>query len=832
MIAQLLDAGRVFCREVRMRRLAGFSLVIGVLVVGCAGGAGPGQEHDVPGGVPDVSYDAPPKEGPQYATGTMPLKGALSTLAEEPLAFTPDAPTYELPVDLEQVVNLDAILGASLLGGGLTEGARAHLATHGMVMVAAGRDVQFFDAYNRILAAEPDEPPILVTSDSLLHLYHLFFDQLLKYVEVEEFVPMLDGMMPAMVAASLNQAAVLDGEMRRAALRNAGFFAVAAKVLHPAFEPPEAVADVVAKELALIEGHEGLAPSPIFNADCPDSCNPCDAYSQRVCAEAGHVCYCEDYSQYVPRGHYTQTPALERYFKAMMWLGRVAFRIRVDIETRMAVLATDALKSVSVNLDGASVPATDLWSRIYRVTGFFTGAADDLTFADYDQAVLDTFGEAFDLTLIEDDERLADLKEALRALRPPRILSNFVSAFLDATVETQGWRFMGQRFAPDSYVLGRMVWNHVGPDLAYPDMASAVSMCFGEAAPSCEALDLDISNCICDAGLDTGVWGACRLMPRGLDVMAVLGSGAADGILDADRRYCHFDDRLGALKDEFAAYTEADWTQTAYWGWLHALRPLVAPVPDGYPTWMTTAAWAFKELNAVLASWAQLRHDTILYVKQSYTPGVEVTSEPSEPVFSGTVEPVPHFYRRLAFLTAYTRDGLDSLGVLPDGLPLLMDQMTHLLESLADIAVKELTAQALDGNDKQVIRQIGPGMEALVQGLASAVAVPPDPIGEPEEYLATESETEGDGLKTTVVADVHTDGNTEQVLEEGVGKIDWVLVVRRTVDGPLVASLGPVFTYYEFPHPMDDRLTDEAWRALLNAAPPARPDWVLGLYGE
>lgn len=131
-----------------------------------------------------------------------------------------------------------------------------------------------------------------------------------------------------------------------------------------------------------------------------------------------------------------------------------------------------------------------------------------------------------------------------------------------------------------------------------------------------------------------------------------------------------------------------------------------------------------------------------------------------------------------------------------------------------------------------MIRFVGPVMEGLVQGLASAVAVPPDPLGEPEEYLSTESETEGNGLKTTVVADVHTDGNTRHVLEEGVGKIDWVLVVRRTVDGPLVASLGPIFTYHEFAHPMADRLTDEAWRALLMAEPPARSDWVLGLYGD
>jgi hypothetical protein len=36
-----------------------------------------------------------------------------------------------------------------------------------------------------------------------------------------------------------------------------------------------------------------------------------------------------------------------------------------------------------------------------------------------------------------------------------------------------------------------------------------------------------------------------------------------------------------------------------------------------------------------------------------------------------------------------------------------------------------------------------------------------------------------------------------------------------------------VYSYYEFLQPASDRLTDEAWRSMLDAgdAPP-RPDWI------
>ena len=39
-------------------------------------------------------------------------------------------------------------------------------------------------------------------------------------------------------------------------------------------------------------------------------------------------------------------------------------------------------------------------------------------------------------------------------------------------------------------------------------------------------------------------------------------------------------------------------------------------------------------------------------------------------------------------------------------------------------------------------------------------------------------------------------------------------------------AAGPELSYYEFKHPMSDRLTDEAWREMLKTNPPERPPWV------
>jgi hypothetical protein len=81
---------------------------------------------------------------------------------------------------------------------------------------------------------------------------------------------------------------------------------------------------------------------------------------------------------------------------------------------------------------------------------------------------------------------------------------------------------------------------------------------------------------------------------------------------------------------------------------------------------------------------------------------------------------------------------------------------------------------------------------------------------------------------TSLVADVMTNGDAGQVLEEGTGMVEVVFVIARAPGrGDLVVAGGPVLTYYEFRWPRDDRLTDEKWRGLLHAGTaPVQPPWI------
>jgi hypothetical protein len=311
--------------------------------------------------------------------------------------------------------------------------------------------------------------------------------------------------------------------------------------------------------------------------------------------------------------------------------------------------------------------------------------------------------------------------------------------------------------------------------------------------------------------------GPIRGFPRGLDVMALLGSRRARDLLhelgddayEGGPKALSYEDALTALHKEYAKLQDADWNRNLYWSWLHALKPLLAEHGRGYQSFMTTPAYRTKSLTTALASWAQLRHDTILYAKQSYTMLREASAhvDPEKPV-EGYVEPLPEFYARLLALARMTNRGLSEMKVLDERAKARLDAFEKLLERLLAISEKELANEELTETDYAFIRNFGENLES--------VAVPPDP-----------ATGQSQSMKTTLVADVHTDQNTQQVLEEGTGYVDLGVFVYRQPDGRLVLGAGPILSYHEFKHPMKDRLTDEKWRDLLKSKDaPARPEWT------
>ena len=684
----------------------------------------------------------------------------FAAYAEIPVSLPAAYEGYTLPVDLGAVGELErhALSGAQ---SGL-------LAENGFV-VAPADWAEFYRLYEEV---RYEDLPVFVTTDSVYHIYHLIFDKMLRDLEREHFEPDIR----ALTAACLGSARTLYAGMRGTALESTArsvvaYFAVADALINPAAVAPPEAADLVNAELALIEAHGGMAGSPIFSQSCPEGCDPCDPLPPPPCAEA--PCMCEDYTQYVPRGHYTRSEQLQRYFRTMMWYGRINMRLAKPEETRMALLITHILRGTAVPPSGDR--AAEVWGRVYDPTVFIVGKADDLGFHEYGALWDAAFGPEAPASVLGDEIRLAAFTAAARQLPPPQINSMWVYVWEDKEQATQGFRFMGQRFVLDAYLFDELTWREVGT-LQNP-----------------------------------------RWLPKGLDVMAALGSEEAYALLDemGETAYANYPEQMAKLRGEVSALGLDSWTQNLYWTWLYTFGPLLEGKGAQYPPFMQTEAWTRKDLQTALGSWTELKHDTILYAKQAMA---EMGGGPPPEPPRGYVEPNPEVYARLLALTRMTRSGLESRGLLTENTRANLGRLDSVLAFLQDVAQKELAGEPLTTEEYERIKYFGGELEAMTLAAADQEGEGRPFFDEPEQ--------------AALVADVATDPNG-QVLEEAIGRVDEIYVVVPDGRGGLHVAKGGVFSYYEFPWPMGDRLTDEAWRAMLDAGEaPDRPAWTSSFLGQ
>ncbi|MGB3933887.1 MAG: DUF3160 domain-containing protein [bacterium] len=696
-------------------------LLLLTTVTGCAGNNSGGEVKD--GG---EILEPPPALAAEFAS-----------YREVPVDFTPAVEPYQVEEGLANVTNREMFY--------LSPEAEKLLVENGFVVVPDSQR-EFFMLYemNRY------EPvPSFITTDSLLHNYHLFFSHLLRVVEKEELAPTLKELTQDMLSEAEKQYEALKGtEWENAAARNMAFFAVAGRLLEPDFPVPEPVREIVAEELKLIESRAGIQESPVMNMG-----------QNRQAPETLQ----EDYTQYLPRGHYNSSELLQSYFKAMMWYGRLTFRVKSEDETRSALLMTLALNQG----DNARK-----WDAIYQPTTFFVGKSDDLSYLEYRELLAEIYGQGAGLEeIVADQEKWETFKAKAAGLRPPVV--NSIPLFEediqpDRTGDTMGFRFMGQRFTLDAAIFQRLVYREVGENSR----------------------------------------GERRMLPRALDIPAALGSEEAYSILaeEGETDYRGYRENMGKIREFIAGLGQDTWTQNLYWSWLYTLNPLLTEKGEGYPSFMTNRAWTRKELNTYLGSWTELKHDTILYAKQVYA---EMGGGAEDVDDRGYVEPNPHLYARLAALVAMTRDGLAARGLLADRDRESLDRLEELALALKTISEKELSNVPLTDEEYDLIRSYGGQLEHFWleamrdEGIDHRSAIYENPAA--------------------LVADVATDPNG-RVLQEATGHIFSIYAVVP-VEGSLRIARGGVYSHYEFTWPLEQRLTDQEWQEILDSgqAPPLAP---------
>ena len=259
----------------------------------------------------------------------------------------------------------------------LSPEAKSLLKQNGFV-VTPGFEKEIYDIYAN---CKKKNQPIFVTTDAVLHTSHIFFDYLLRILEMEKLYDLANELTDRMLDFSENQyKKAKDKAVKQAARLNLGFFSVSKKIFSPEYQAGYELEDLISKEINNMNAHEEMKFRELLTyVENPSLFETPYAY--------------EDYSQYIPRGHYTRNEKFKKYFKVMMWYGRIDFKLKPKKTenaiihgrkmTLQALLMTDALMR--------DERAFQLWKMIYGPTVYFVGKTDDLYAGDYMNLIREVF---------------------------------------------------------------------------------------------------------------------------------------------------------------------------------------------------------------------------------------------------------------------------------------------------------------------------------------------------------------------------------------------------------------------------------------------------------
>jgi hypothetical protein len=323
-----------------------------------------------------------------------------------------------------------------------------------------------------------------------------------------------------------------------------------------------------------------------------------------------------------------------------------------------------------------------------------------------------------------------------------------------------------------------------------------------------------------------------RMMPNPLDIsFAALGNNAATELLSPEFSNIGYVSGLAKSRVLVDAHEASYWDSSLYTSWLGALRALSPSEQTlaSLPSVAKTRAFQNRILNTQLASWAELRHDTILYAKQSYSIGASCEFP------DAYVDPYPEFYARLHGVAE--RIG-DVIGRLPqENLEYSRQQILNWVQNF-ETAMSYLQRMAEDQ------RSGTPHSQELLDFVNEAVKW--------EDERNCDGSTlhtnvrgwytklffeDGNFEYTPTIADVHTQPTDEvgndvgRVLHVGTGSPRLLVVSVDTCSGPR-AYAGLASSYFESIQENWTRLDDQQWTSLLGSAHPADVPWMSDLVGK
>lgn len=476
-----------------------------------------------------------------------------------------------------------------------------------------------------------------------------------------------------------------------------------------------------------------------------------------------------DYSMFKVRGHYTESEELKKYFKVMTCFSQFGLKLQSDdLPVENNVIQTMLVGEIFSSNQELQKKYKDLNSFVE----FMVDGGEDIDaikagkiYSDLNISIAD----------IGKEENIKKAYDILLSEKPPTI---------------RPYEGINFAFFPQKAILDNIFAQNL----------------------------LDISQ------------NSKRPVYSGKDIAATFGNEYAEELVKADpynKIWEEFPERFEKGKKIAKEITSNDYAKSMARLQIFAINGFNEMKKDGFPTFMKSEGWKAKELNTYLASWAQLKHDTLLYAKQA---GAECGGfEAEQPV--GYVEPSIEVYSRLNFAIKILKDKISTMNILSERQMGAIDKLEGFNDFLIACSKKELAGEDLSQEDIDRINLIGGEVEDIYLDIYE---VDPDDY---ESYFALDEKdrvTVADLMRTPLnQANVPAD----KILEVGSGFPRTIYVVYN-VNGELRIGCGAVMTYYEFLS--DERLDDDQFSKMIspfdeNIEPKdqlKQPDFILKYVSE
>ncbi|MEI6177830.1 MAG: DUF3160 domain-containing protein [Verrucomicrobiota bacterium] len=739
----------------------------------------------------------------------------VSPFAPIPVAITgaekPSKPMESAPPRLENASNMDRLLKEKL-GISLTSAERDFLAKNQFVLLDLNptklatlyekkdpdsavdyrsTDDEMLNAFDSLSGGDRYDTswhPKLVTPDLFLHAYHRFFSHSLEFIEQRQLRPRLEKFLESAMknAAELRpqadaataariewveaqlatawivlgtETAVVKSENEESGDETQNFYpkADARSVrqrlasLGKRFSKP--VTSAITAEVELILAAKGPAPSPLY------SC---------------YVSRPTDYTQFIPRSHYTKTEGLRGWFRSMMFLGLTGQTL--PGENNLGLTDSLLLTQIIARQPAKGPRPLDAWRDLMEITTFFAGQSDDLDYPVMRDWVNQTLGATpIKIGTATDPAVLEKLKAAVKNLPQPQIVSGSHPAELNSPdQDPPSFRIFGQRFSADAWILSALTRESPGKAPSMP-AATFVTAAFGD--------DFSLRQ-----------------------AQSVL-NPAHVGL---------FNTRIEDLRKKLTGKSDAEWFVSMAGAQLKAATSLCGGREPNFPFYMQSLSTAAKNVESMLGSWTELKHDTVLYAKQSYAEAGEggEPDKPLPPITRGFVQPDVKFWRAMERLAGFTATGFAKHKLLPDaGEEFFMlnefVKHTRFCRVLAEkeIAGTKITREEYDKLDTMTLGYMDRSLDS-------------NEVGSPDRG------------KTALVTDVFTDAGGGSALHEALGQPCLMLALVGDKPSTRVVT-GVAYRHFEFTRSMDSRMTDEEWKKAVyqpNAELPARAGWAVPVF--